>query len=89
MHFGPQIMQQPWHIMYHFKAEESEHHESAYNFQMKFYNLSFILWEQVSSVLRWKALVDKIQPFLACIFEQDLFSKIPNIFTHTLHMFKG
>ena len=33
-----------------FQSLESEHHESAYYFQMKFCDLSPILWEQVSYV---------------------------------------
>ena len=32
-----------------FKSLEFEHHESAYNFQIKFCDLALILWEQVSN----------------------------------------
>ena len=40
MGFESQIRQQPWHAIYHFKAYKSEQHESGYNLEMQFCNLS-------------------------------------------------
>ena len=41
--FGPQIRQQPWHVIYHF--------EPSHISEMDFCDLSLILWEQVSYCL--------------------------------------
>ena len=41
--FGPQIRQQPWHVIYHF--------EPGHILEMDFCDLSLILWEQVSYCL--------------------------------------
>ena len=64
MGFGPQIRQQPWQIMY-FKAQSHNFMNLLINFQMKFFDLSLILWEQVSfheSTPRLKSL--KIKSYI-------------------------
>ena len=44
MGFGPQLRQQPWYINISFYQP----HESGYNLEIKFGDLSLSLWEHVS-----------------------------------------
>ena len=52
MGFIPQLREQPQYIInILFQSLWSEQYESGHNFEIKFCDLSFILWEQVSFVI--------------------------------------